>query len=114
MIAAFLVIGLSYAQKERELILNKDTGLIEVTYYHDNGAVSQTGYYTQEGKLHGDWFSFCKEGSKLISAQYDNGSKVGTWVYWMDDVVKEVEYSKNLIAKVTDNYEPSRSAIAKN
>ena len=42
---------ISFAQKERTLKLNKDTNLIDVVYYHDNGEVSQTGAYTLDGKF---------------------------------------------------------------
>ena len=97
-----LSVGFTYAQKERTLKHNKEKGLIEVTYYHDNGKVSQTGFYTEEGKLHGDWLSFCQEGNKLISAKYDNGAKVGKWFYWSNDTLKEVDYSNNAITNVSE------------
>ena len=38
-----LISMVSFAQQERKLELNKDTNLIDVIYYHDNGVVSQTG-----------------------------------------------------------------------
>lgn len=97
----FSVIGV-YAQKERTLKVNKETDLIEVTYYHDNGEVSQTGTYTKDGKLHGDWFSFCEEGNKLVSAKYDNGKKVGKWFFWSGTILKEVDYSNNAVASVNE------------
>ncbi len=49
-----LTVSFTYAQDKRELKLDKEKNLIEVTYYHNNGEVSQTGYYTTEGKLHGE------------------------------------------------------------
>jgi antitoxin component YwqK of YwqJK toxin-antitoxin module len=58
MLFAFLITVVSFAQQKRDLKLNKDTNLIEVVYYHDNGAVSQTGTYTTDGKLQGEWLSF--------------------------------------------------------
>ena len=80
-----LFIGMAtYAQQERKLKHNKDTNLIEVTYYHDNGVVSQTGFYTLDGKLQGEWLSYNTEGKKNILANYDNGKKVGKWFYWTD------------------------------
>ncbi|WP_400075232.1 nicotinic acid mononucleotide adenyltransferase [Winogradskyella sp. R77965] len=97
-----LSVSFTYAQKERTLKLDKEKDLIEVTYYHDNGEVSQTGYYTAEGKLHGQWLSFCKEGNKLVSAKYDNGKKVGKWFYWSGNSLKEVDYSNNAIASVNE------------
>jgi antitoxin component YwqK of YwqJK toxin-antitoxin module len=93
---AFLITVVSFAQQERDLKLNKETNLIDVVYYHDNGVVSQTGSYTTDGKLQGVWLSFNTEGKKIVSANYDNGKKVGKWIYWIDGVPKEVDYSKNV------------------
>lgn len=93
---AFLITVVSFGQKERELKLNKDTNLIDVVYYHDNGVVSQTGSYTADGKLQGVWLSFDTEGNKTVSANYDNGKKVGKWIYWIDGIKKEVNYKNNV------------------
>ena len=100
LVFAFLITVVSFAQQKRDLKLNKDDNLIEVTYYHDNGVVSQTGTYTLEGKLQGEWLSFNTEGKKIVSANYDNGVKVGKWFYWNDKTVKVVDYDKNEIASV--------------
>jgi antitoxin component YwqK of YwqJK toxin-antitoxin module len=108
-----LCVGFTYAQKERSLNLNEDKDLIEVVYYHDNGEVSQTGYYTKDGKLHGDWFSYCKEGNKLVSAQYNNGVKTGTWFFWQDDKLREVNYTNGAIANVSE-WRNAKPAIASN
>ncbi len=45
---AFLFTVVSFAPDKRDLKLNKNTNLIEVVYYHDNGVVSQTGAYTTD------------------------------------------------------------------
>ncbi|WP_299128224.1 nicotinic acid mononucleotide adenyltransferase [uncultured Winogradskyella sp.] len=108
-----LTVSLTYAQKERELKLNKDKNLIEVTYYYDNGEVSQTGYYTVDGKLHGEWLSFCEEGNKLVSAKYDEGKKVGKWFYWSGNTLKEVDYSNNAITSV-NQWTSSDAKVASN
>ena len=92
----------SYAQQERSLELNESTDLIEVVYYHDNGVVSQTGNYTKDGKLHGEWISYCKEGNKIISAKYNKGMKVGKWFYWNGDSLTEVDYSNNEVASINN------------
>lgn len=110
-IAILLTATFSFAQKERTLELNKETNLIEVTYYHDNGTVSQTGFYTTEGKLQGDWISFNTQGHKVVSASYDNGAKVGKWFYWNEDTLKEVDYSKNAIASVSE-WKQTKSTLA--
>ena len=113
MIVCVLSIGMSFAQQDRSLKLDKENDLIEVTYYHDNGTVSQTGFYTKEGKLHGDWYSYCQEGNKLTSAQYDNGVKVGKWFYWQNDQLKEVDYSKGTIVTESE-WTNKESVLASN
>lgn len=102
----FLFAGLlsiaSFGQQKREMKLNKETNLIEVVYYHDNGVVSQTGTYTADGKLQGNWLTFDEAGKKTVSANYDNGKKVGKWIYWTGKTVREVDYSNNQIANVVE------------
>lgn len=94
--AIALFTSVAFAQKERTLTLNKETNLIEVVYYHDNGEVSQTGFYTADGKLEGQWLSFDKEGKKLVTAFYKNGKKVGKWIYVIDGTLKEVDYTNSV------------------
>ena len=108
--AMMMLVTVTFAQKERTLKLNKDTNLIDVTYYHDNGVVSQIGSYTLDGKLHGEWLSFNEAGNKIVSAKYEDGTKVGKWFYWNDNTLKEVDYSNNDIASV--NEWTSKASIA--
>lgn len=99
---AFLIAVVTFAQDKRDLKLNKDTNLIEVVYYHDNGVVSQTGAYTVDGKLQGEWLSYNAQGKKQVSANYDNGKKVGKWLIWKDATLKEVDYNNNAITSVSE------------
>ncbi|MFL1011118.1 toxin-antitoxin system YwqK family antitoxin [Flavisericum labens] len=99
---AFLITVVSFAQQKRDLKFNKETNLIEVVYYHDNGVVSQTGFYTTDGKLQGEWLSFSAEGKKTIFGNYDNGKKVGKWFYYTNETVKEVDYNENVIASLKE------------
>lgn len=108
---AFLMTVVSFAQDKRELKLNKDTQLIEATYYHDNGVVSQTGTYTLDGKLQGEWKRYDNEGNKIVSAEYNNGAKVGKWFYWANDVLREVDYSNNAIASVSEWTNKTKLAV---
>ena len=111
---AFLITVVSFGQKQkRDLKLNKETNLIDVVYYHDNGVVSQTGSYTTDGKLQGEWLSFNTAGKKIVSANYDNGKKVGKWFYWNDAILKEVDYSTNAIASVKE-WKHKHSSLARN
>jgi len=103
LIIATLVIGMiSFAQQDRTLEIDKETNLTAVTYFHDNGVISQKGFYTKEGNLHGQWFSYNQDGTKIVSAKYENGQKVGKWFYWVNDKLKEVDYSNNAIASVNE------------
>lgn len=101
-IVAILVTSITFAQKERNLTFNNDTNLIDVTYYHENGAISQSGSYTVDGKLQGDWVSYDTLGNKKVVATYDNGVKVGKWFFCNKDSYKEVDYSHNIITNVAE------------
>lgn len=95
-LAIALFTTIAFAQKERTLTLNKETNQIDVVYYHDDGKVSQTGSYTADGKLEGEWLSYNNEGKTIVKAYYKNGKKVGKWIHVIDGKAKEVDYSKNI------------------
>jgi len=75
-------------------------GLIEATLYHDNGKIAQTGSYTKENKLQGEWVSYDANGNKTAVGQYNNGEKVGTWLFYQGNTQKEVVYNDSKIAQV--------------
>lgn len=95
-------VSVGYAQKEKEVKLNEETNLIEVTYFHDNGEISQKGTFDLAGKLHGDWISFNDAGDKISEGAYRNGIRTGKWFFWNNGVIKEVEFDNNIIASVID------------
>jgi antitoxin component YwqK of YwqJK toxin-antitoxin module len=99
---AFLITVGSFAQQAQEQKFNPNTKLVDVVYYHDNGVVSQTGFFTADGKLQGKWLSFNTEGKKLTSANYDNGEKVGKWFFWTKESLKEVDYVNSKIVNVIE------------
>lgn len=101
-----------FSQKKKELKLNKETNLIEATYYHDNGQISQKGTFNLERKLHGDWISFNDSGEKVSEGVYHKGIRTGKWFFWNDGVIKEVEFDNNMIASVIDR-EGKSSVVAK-
>ena len=74
--------------------------LLKPTLYHENGAVAQTGFYTEDNKLQGEWISYDVKGNKTAVAQYDNGNKVGTWIFYQGNNKKEVTYTDSRISKV--------------
>lgn len=97
--AVGLMSNLMVAQEgKRDLELKNN--LIEATLYHDNGVVAQTGYYTKDGKLQGNWISYDINGKKTAEAFYDKGAKVGTWIFYDGDTMKKVSYYDSKIAKV--------------
>lgn len=99
-LAITLMVSVGYGQNEKEITLNKETNLVEATYYHDNGEISQKGTFDLAGKLHGDWVSFDDEGVKISEGTYNKGVRTGKWYFWNDGQVKEVEFDNNVIASV--------------
>lgn len=110
LIIAILISTTVFAQKEKEMILNKETNLIEATYYHDNGEISQKGTFNLERKLQGEWISYNEEGEQTSLGHYANGVKTGKWFFWDNGIVKEVEYNNNIIASVDGVKSTSRVA----
>lgn len=100
LLAILLITTSVFAQQEKELKLNEETNLIEATYYHDNGVISQEGTYNLDGKLQGKWMSFDTNGQKTAVGYYDNGVKTGKWFFWSDKTLSEVDYSESRIHKV--------------
>lgn len=102
---AILLIMLSvcftYAQDKKELKLEKEGDFTHVTYYHDNGEVSQKGTFNSEGKVHGEWKMYDITGTKIALGSYENGKKVGKWFFWEGDSLKEVDYIDSKIVSVS-------------
>lgn len=109
-LAPFLI-SAQQKEKERDVTLLKDQNLIEVVYYYENGSIQQQGTYNLEGELHGEWVSFTPEGEKLSMGTYLNGKKHGKWFFWSEDILKEVDYSHNVIAAVQQWKDGSKLAF---
>ena len=77
----------------------KDGDKVKGTYFHENGQISQTGYFVN-GKLSGPWQMFDEEGNRLAMGEYRNGKKTGKWTFWEGEMVKEVDFNDNEIAGV--------------
>lgn len=102
LIVALICSAAMFSQETKENEYKVKNNLVEVTMYHDNGQISQTGFLTLDGKLQGDWFSYDETGRKLTAAKYDKGSKVGKWFFWNDKSLKEVDYESNQIVNVVE------------
>lgn len=94
-----------YAQGCSKTCTKKDTyvkngNVIEATLYHDNGVIAQTGTYTLDNKLEGEWISYDMDGNRTALANYSNGEKVGTWLFYQGSQLREVTYENATIAEV--------------
>ena len=100
---AVLILGLVFSvymyPQSTEPTLEKVGKLVKATYFHDNGEIAQTGYL-MKGKLHGQWLMYDVNGKKLASGKYENGMRTGKWLFWQDEVLKEVDFVNNQIRNV--------------
>ncbi|MFC4722590.1 toxin-antitoxin system YwqK family antitoxin [Geojedonia litorea] len=94
---------LVFAQNKVEPQFEKDGDLTMATYFYENGNIEQQGTFNSEGKLHGEWVSYDVKGNKLSVGQYENGLKIGKWLFWQAGVKKEVEYKNSKITGVKDS-----------
>lgn len=106
-LALLFAVQWGYSQEKVKKNFNAETNLVEATYYHENGMVSQEGTFNLNGELHGQWTSFNEAGDKTAMGQYENGLRTGTWLFWAGESVKEVEFSNNQIASVNDSNKAS-------
>jgi antitoxin component YwqK of YwqJK toxin-antitoxin module len=97
--------------KKDSYVLND--GFIEATLFHKNGVVAQTGFYTEDNELHGEWVSYDENGNKTAIANYEKGSKVGTWTFYQGTILKEVTYKDSRILNV-DTWEKTDTRIVTN
>lgn len=70
--------------------------LIQFTEYHDNGELSQTGYFL-DGKNHGVWVSYDRNGVKRSKGVFSQGKKVDRWFFWNEGALLEVDYKDNIL-----------------
>nr|WP_321234557.1 nicotinic acid mononucleotide adenyltransferase [uncultured Psychroserpens sp.] len=101
-ILVMLSVTLTFAQETKKVDVNKDGDLTVATYYHDNGAIEQQGTFNDAGELHGVWTSFDAEGNKVTVGNYVNGKKVGKWLFWSGNKLREVDYVDSKIASVSE------------
>lgn len=114
LILAVTAMGLQgFAQETTKKQLVKKGDLIETKIFHENGIVSQEGQYTLDGKLQGTWISYDLNGKKTAVANYKNGEKVGVWFFYQGDILQEVNYNNNKIAKVT-TWKESETKVVSN
>lgn len=95
-----LIFSAGMTAQEIQPKFEKEGNTLKGTYFHENGKVAQTGFFS-EGKLHGEWKMFDENGKKIAMGEYVNGKKAGKWFFWEGEALKEVDYTNNKIANVT-------------
>jgi len=100
LILSVMMLGMiTYAQEVKPKFDQLKDGKIEATYFHENGAIAQKGFFLNK-KRHGEWTSFDNKGQKTAQAEFKNGQKTGKWFIWNGDKLTEVDYKNNQIAAV--------------
>ncbi len=99
--ALLMMIAVQAQEQNKKNTYIENGDLIEATLRYDSGEISQTGFYTKDGKRTGEWVSFDRSGNKTAEAQYNDDQKVGTWFFWNEDKLTEVRYSNSSIAEVS-------------
>lgn len=98
MSAAMLVSAMVSAQ-ETQPKLEAEGQSVKATYYHENGKISQQGYF-RDGKADGKWVAYDVNGNKKSMGEYASGQKTGKWFFWNENSLSEVDYSNSRIASV--------------
>lgn len=98
LIAVLVVSSVTFAQKN-EPKLEEVNGMVKATYYHENGKIQQEGFFV-DGKLDGKWVSYDSNGLKIAIAEFSKGEKVGSWFFWNNEGLSEVDYSKDAILSI--------------
>ena len=95
--AVLFAVVLNAQETEKEPAFEIEGKLVKATFYHDNGEISQTGYFLDE-KLHGEWKMFNTEGKKIAVGEYADGKRTGKWFFWQDQALKEVDFVDSRVA----------------
>jgi antitoxin component YwqK of YwqJK toxin-antitoxin module len=99
MILTLCLFGNLLFAQQADVDYQKKGDLTDGVFYYENGVISQEGTY-KNGKLHGQWISYDRDGKKNTMAYYHKGKKVGKWIFWRDGKMIEVDYNNNEIAEV--------------
>lgn len=96
-----LAVITGYSQNPKVDYKKLDNDLVQATYYFtDNDSqIEKVGFFNKEGKIHGIWTSYDKDGHEKVIAQYNNGIKEGLWTYYTEDKIKLVTYKKNKVVQ---------------
>tara|TARA_B110000090_G_scaffold123664_1_gene136946 strand:+ start:1226 stop:1576 length:351 start_codon:yes stop_codon:yes gene_type:complete len=111
LIALFCISFLGYSQ-DNQVTYTTQGDLVKATYYHENGSVSVEGFF-KDKKLTGEWTSFDTKGNKTQTAFYKAGKKVGKWLVWNKNILKEIDYYNNAVVSINTWKSESKVAVNK-
>lgn len=111
-ILVFATCFFGFAQENKVEVVQKGD-IYEVTYFHDNGVIAQTGFFNASGKLHGTWKSYDYSGNKVSIGNYENGKKTGKWLFWSSDKLTEVDYRNFIMDEINQWNNKTQLAITK-
>ncbi|MGB1444476.1 MAG: toxin-antitoxin system YwqK family antitoxin [Flavobacteriaceae bacterium] len=79
-------------------VMQKEGKLTKVSMYHENGQLAQEGYL-KNNRLHGKWIKYSTDGKLVCVANYTKGERNGTWLFWDNNDLTEVEFKDNKIVQ---------------
>jgi len=108
-LAVFFISIATFSQKQNT-VFEKEGNLVKASYFTEDGALEVQGFF-KDRKLDGQWTRFDSKGNKTKIAYYKEGKKVGKWLVWSDESLKEINYQNNAIASIQTWKSDSKLAI---
>ena len=100
-LSACFLLSLTIAAQETPKRENTKNGSsVQSTVYHDNGTVAQRGAYNLNNELHGAWVSYDTQGALVAQGTYTEGKRTGTWFFYNDQEIKQVQYQNGRMTQV--------------
>ena len=102
---------LSFSQNGIKPTFEAQGDLIQATYFHENGSIQQQWCFTKQVVLEGLWTSVDFQCNKLSKGYYSDGLKTGQWLFWTENVLKEVDFLDSKIINVSEWRQKSDVAL---
>ena len=100
-LSACVLFSVSMAAQEKPKRENTKIGsIVQATVFHDNGTVAQRGAYNLNNELHGAWTSYDAQGALIAQGAYAKGKRTGTWFFYNDQEIKQVQYQDGRMTQV--------------
>ncbi|WP_421754736.1 toxin-antitoxin system YwqK family antitoxin [Croceimicrobium sp.] len=99
LVIGFMMAATAYAQSPTYERVGKQ---VKVTKYFDGtDIVKEVGFF-KDGKSHGQWTEYTRDGQVRIEATYVDGKKEGVWFVWSEDrnTLYEVNYLDNRVSNI--------------